>query len=149
MEKPLPRITGIDRSFWEAADAGQMKVQRCQSSSCGRFILYPRVCCPYCGGGELSWEKVSGQGTIRTYTFVHRPQHQSFYADAPVCFAAVVLEEGALMYGEVRPRPGESEPLLGRRVRVTFLEHAAGRKLPYFELEPHSEMAASHTSRLK
>src|SRR3546814_12217342 len=76
MEKPLPRITGVDRSFWEAADAGQMKVQRCQSSSCGHFILYPRVCCPYCGGGELSWEKVSVQGTIRTYPFVHRQQHQ-------------------------------------------------------------------------
>lgn len=138
MEKPLPRITEVDRVFWEAADAGQMKVQRCQSASCGRYVLYPRVCCPYCRGGNLAWEPVSGQGTIRSYTFVHRPQHESFYADAPVCFAAVVLDEGVLIYSEIRPRPRENEPLLGRRVKAIFLEHAAGRKLPYFELKPSS-----------
>ncbi|HEX7073629.1 MAG TPA: zinc ribbon domain-containing protein [Hyphomicrobiaceae bacterium] len=138
MEKPLPRITGVDRPFWEAADSGRLMVQRCQSSECGRHILYPRVCCPYCGGGDLSWEEASGRGHIRSYTFVHRPQHESFYDEAPLCFVAVALEEGPLLYGEVRPRPAEAEQLLDRRVKVVFLEHAAGRKLPYFELEPIS-----------
>jgi len=132
--KPLPRINSINRPFWEAANRDELVIQQCESPDCRRFVYYPRVCCPYCGGGDLTWKKVSGRGRIRTYTVVHRPQHESFFAEAPYHVIAVELDEGPLMYSRLAGTPPAGKRLLGHAVRVVFADHAPGQKLPFFEL---------------
>ena len=92
------------------------------------------MCCHYCGGGDLEWKKVSGGGKIRTFTVIHRPQHPSFFAEAPYYVIAVELDEGPLMYSRLASRPKSSEGLMGRKVKVVFNDHAPEQKLPFFEL---------------
>ena len=133
-EKPLPRVTNINRPFLEACNEGRLVLQQCLNPNCGRSVFYPRVCCPYCGGGRLEWMDVEPAGRIISFTLVHRPQHEVFYDNVPIPFAAVVLDAGPLIYGELVQRPAAADRLLGAPVRVVFRDHAGGQRLPYFEL---------------
>jgi len=132
--KPMPRLTAINRPFFEACDADAFTLQRCLAPPCRKHIYFPRVCCPHCGGGDLEWVQVSGRGTIRTHTLVRRPQHPAFFPEAPYVVLAVTLEEGPLMYSRLTTQVPEDANLIGRAVRVVFSEEAPGKKLPFFEL---------------
>lgn len=134
MDKPLPRVNSINRPFWEACNRGELWLQRCAAPGCARHVYYPRVCCPYCGGGELTWGPVSGRGRITTFTVVHRPQHMAFFDEAPYVVLAVTLDEGPLMYSRLRPSLAPAQPLFGRPVKATFVDYMPQQKLPYFEL---------------
>ena len=133
-EKPLPRVNAINRPFWEGCNRGELVLQQCDAAACRRFIYYPRVCCPYCGGGDLTWKKISGRGRIVTYTVVHRPQHKSFFAEAPYYVIAVELDEGPLMYSRLAANPAAQTQLMRHPVRVVFSDYAPQQKLPYFDL---------------
>lgn len=130
----MPRRSAFSRPFWEACNQGRLLLQRCQAVGCGKYVFYPRVCCPHCGGGDLRWEDASGRGRIVSFTRVHRPHHESFYADAPICFIAVRLEEGPLIYSRLSDKAASDEGLIGSEVRTVFVEHAVGEKLPFFAL---------------
>lgn len=133
--KPTARVTPINREFFEACNRGELRIQRCGAPGCGKHVFYPRVACPHCGMASLAWETVSGKGTIVSFTKVHRPQHESFFAEAPYYFIAVRLDEGPLMFsrlevsGEVK-----EEGLIGRPVRAVFVPHTPEQKLPFFAL---------------
>jgi uncharacterized OB-fold protein len=133
-DKPIPRVNAINRPFWDGCNEDRLVLQRCRASACGRFVYYPRVCCPHCGEGELDWTPVSGRGRIATFTVVHRPQSKGFFAEAPYIVIAVELDEGPLMYSRLVADPANTEGLLGRPVEVCFVDYLPGRKLPYFRL---------------
>jgi uncharacterized protein len=133
-DKPLPRVTDINRPFFEACNEGRLVLQRCLDPGCGKAVFYPRVCCPHCGGGRLQWQEQEPAGRIVSFTLVHRPQHEVFHGSMPVPFVAVELDAGPLMYGELVSPPAATDRLRGHPVRVVFREHARGQKLPYFEL---------------
>jgi len=132
--KPLPRINAINRPFFAACNDGVLTLQRCQAPGCGRHIYFPRVGCPHCGGGDLAWEKVSGRGTIRTHTLVRRPQHPSFFPEAPYVVLAVTLDEGPLMYSRLADTVPDDADLIGRKVEVVFADLSPQQKLPWFRL---------------
>ncbi|MEQ1852220.1 MAG: OB-fold domain-containing protein, partial [Chthoniobacteraceae bacterium] len=121
--KPLPRLNAINRPFFEACKEDRLVLQRCKAQACGRYIYFPRVCCPHCQGGELEWVEASGAGTIVTYTVVHRPNHPSFFPEAPYYFIAVRLREGPLMYSRLAERPDPALELIGAAVQVSFVAH--------------------------
>lgn len=132
--KPAPRINAINRPFFEACNRDALVLQRCRASGCGRFVYFPRVCCPYCGGGDLEWREASGRGRVRTFTVVHRPQHPSFLPEAPYWFAAIDLEEGPLMYARVEGTPDPAVDLIGRTVEAVFVRLTDEQKLPHFRV---------------
>ena len=131
--KPQPRLTELTRPFWDGANAGRLMIQRCMRPVCGKAIFYPRVCCPYCQGDLLEWMQASGSGRILSHTVVRRTHHDGFNAEAPYVFAAVALEEGPCMYAQVPGVPLEAS-LVGRAVRVGFVQHGPGRQMPVFTL---------------
>ncbi len=92
--KPLPKPTPASRPFWDAARRHELTLQRC--GGCKKFIYYPRDRCPHCLSKDLSWERVSGRGTIYSYTVVRRASSRAF-ADAPYVLAIVELDEGPRM----------------------------------------------------
>lgn len=129
--KPQPRVTPLTRPFWDGANEGKLMIQRC--ASCGSAVFYPRVCCPFCQASELRWEAASGRGRVISHTTVRRTHHDGFNADAPYVFAAVALEEGPCIYAQIPGAPLEAS-LIGREVRVDFVDHGPGRKMPVFLL---------------
>lgn len=130
-----PRINVINQPFWEACNREELLLQRCKAPSCGKFIYFPRVCCPYCGGGDLEWTRPSGRGRIVSFTRIHRPQHQSFFAEAPYYFIAVELDEGPLIYSRLNQNPDTEEELIGHTVKVVFVDHTPQQRLPFFSLD--------------
>jgi hypothetical protein len=130
--KPLPRITAVNRPFWEACNEEVLLLQRCTAAGCGRAIFYPRVCCPHCGDGAPEWVESKGQGRVVTFTLVQRPHHDSFYAEAPFIFAAIELDEGVLLYSRLEAPPDDTDRLIGSRVEVVYRDLGPSQKAPYF-----------------
>lgn len=90
---PLPQPTPLSRPFWEAANEGQLVLQRC--NDCAAYRWTPQILCPHCLGENYTWTKASGKGTIHSYTIIHRPPLKAF--TPPYAIATVELEEGPLM----------------------------------------------------
>jgi len=136
MNKPQPRITEVNRPFWDGVNAGRIMLQRCLNGECGRVIFYPRVCCPYCQRAELEWIEAPGVGRIVSHSTVHRVHHDGFAGEAPYVFAAVELSAGVILYGQLAGAPAEGETLVGRAVTAEFVAHGPDRQLIRFRLAP-------------
>ena len=80
-QQPLPQPTLDNHEFYEAAQRGELRFQRC--ADCGTWRHYPRPVCPECLSTRLSWERASGRGTIYTWTIVHGPTLPAFQDDLP------------------------------------------------------------------
>jgi len=90
--KPLPRPSAVSMPFWQAAKRHELHIQRC--GSCGAYVFYPREVCAECLSSDLSWVKVSGKGTVYSYTIAQAPTHPAFAEDVPYIVAIVELTEG-------------------------------------------------------
>lgn len=66
-----PAITEESRPFWEAAEAGILLLERCDS--CGLHLFPPRGVCRRCLGRSTSWVKVDGPAVLHAYTVNHHP----------------------------------------------------------------------------
>ncbi len=142
MLKPQPRISNLNRPFWDGCNNGRLMIQRCRDEACGRNIFYPRACCPYCRGGDLDWIACSGRGRIISHTTVHRPHHDGFTAEAPYVFAAVEIEEGPCLYAQVPDAPIDSS-LVGRPVIADFMPHGPDLRIAVFRLADSKDAALS------
>lgn len=92
--KPVPQPTPETQPFWDAAQAGELRIQRC--NDCNKFYFYPRPFCPDCMGDNVEWQTVSGRGVLWSYVINHRAA-PGFEDEAPYAIAVVKLEEGPTM----------------------------------------------------
>jgi len=90
-----PRIVPnlANRFFWEGAERGALMVLRCEV--CG-FRAHPSPDrCPRCAARALAPERLSGRGTVYSFTIVRRAFHPGFADDLPYVLALVSLPEQA------------------------------------------------------
>lgn len=132
MQKPQPRITELNRPFWNGCNEGRLLIQRCPA--CAKAIFYPRVCCPFCQHGTLEWVAAAGTGKVISHTTVHRTHHDGFNAEAPYVFAAIALEEGPCIYAQLAGAPVDGATLVGRAVKAQFVPHGPQQKIAVFRL---------------
>lgn len=136
MDKPQPRVTALDRPFWDGLIDRRLMLQRCRNESCRRWVFYPRVCCPFCHADSLEWAQASGRGRIVSHTTVRRPHHAGFDAEVPYVFAAVELEERPCIFAQIQDAPIDGRSLAGRGVAADFVRHGPQRQMLVFRLEP-------------
>ncbi|WP_431929400.1 Zn-ribbon domain-containing OB-fold protein [Nonomuraea jabiensis] len=106
-------------AYWAACERGELVVQRC--TSCDRRVHLPEAACPWCGGGELVFEPVEGEGVVHTFTVVHRSFAPAYRGREPYVMAWVDLPAGVRAFGHVVGcAPGEVR--VGMPVRVTFID---------------------------
>ncbi len=67
-------MSGPDAQYYAYLKAGSLHIQRC--GACERFIFYPRILCPHCGGADLEWRQASGRGTVYATTVIRRRPEQ-------------------------------------------------------------------------
>lgn len=116
-KKPLPRPSTASRPFWQAAKRHELQLQRC--NSCGAHVFYFREVCPECLASDLQWVKVSGKGTVYSYTVARAPTHPAFAEDVPYIVAIVELAEGPHITTNITGcRPNEVK--IGMSVVATF-----------------------------
>jgi len=94
-EKLLPRIDEMSRPYWEGAKRHELLLQKCQE--CGHYRYPPGETCPSCLSDRLEWVKVSGRGSVYTWTVFHQAYHPAYKDDIPYAVVAVELEEGPRM----------------------------------------------------
>ena len=129
--QPLPiPVPSIDnQAFWEACNRGELVIQHCPR--CDALRHPPRPMCPGCRSKELGWKKVSGLGTVYSYTVTHQAIHPSLRGRVPWTVIMVDLDEGVRMISHIVDCPAE-DVRIGMRVEVVFEEVEAGVTLPYF-----------------
>lgn len=107
--KPLPLITyPLHAPYWQGTKKHELWVRRCKQ--CGRYQWPPRPMCAQCQSFDIEWAKVSGEGTLYSYTVAYRAFHPGFQPDIPYGIVVVELKEGPRMMGNSSGiNPGDLE----------------------------------------
>jgi uncharacterized OB-fold protein len=116
-KKPIPRVDEETRGYWEACRRHELVLQRC--GACNTLRYYPRAVCPQCMSSEVRWERMSGRGTVYTFTVTHQNQAPGFREELPYVLAYVTLDEGVQMLTNVVGCPPD-QVKIGMAVEVTF-----------------------------
>jgi uncharacterized protein len=135
--RPTPVPDDRSAPFWEAAGRHVLCVAQC--SVCSALTLPPDEVCPHCGSTqpEFVFTPVSGIGTVKSWTVVHRSFLPGF--EVPFILVDVELSEQAdlRLIGRLLDDQGVKLQI-GVPVRVAFEDIAAGVAVPAFVLEGRS-----------
>jgi uncharacterized OB-fold protein len=91
----------------------KLTAPRC--ADCGRLVWYPRARCPHCMSPSLTWEQLSGRGTVHSYT-VNRRGHGEYADRGPFVVAYVELAEGPRVLAHLAVAPEDAR--IGAPVRL-------------------------------
>lgn len=128
-QKPLPHIDEVSRPYWDAAKRHELLLQKCQE--CGHYRYPQGETCPSCLSDRLEWVKVSGRGSVYTWTVFHQVYHPAFKEDVPYAVVAVELEEGPrIITNLVDCKIGDIK--VGMPVKVVFDDVTEEITLPKF-----------------
>jgi uncharacterized protein len=127
--RPLPEPTGDTAQFWQSCREGRLTVQKC--SACAHLQFYPRRYCTECLGDALTWETVSGRGSVYSYTTTQRALSPAFKDKVPYVVVAVDLAEGPRMLAHLVDCAPE-DVRIGMAVAVAFERVADDVALPVF-----------------
>ncbi len=129
--RPLPEITLLDEPFWEGTKAHELRLQRCDDCSAYRFT--PKEVCPDCASMNATWTAVSGQGTVYSYSAVHRGPGPAFQGDSPYVVVLVQLAEGPRVLSHLVDCAPE-QVSIGMPVTVTFED--ASDEVAFYNFRP-------------
>ena len=87
---------------------GELRYQQCDG--CDRAVFYPRVLCPHCGSGALTWRTSSGNGVVYAGTVVRSRNGSN-------SVALIDLEEGFRMMCRMQ---SESDTAVGTAVTAVI-----------------------------
>ena len=126
---PTPHPSVESQPFWDAAAAGELRLQRCAKD--GEWFFPPAARCPRDWSTEWTWEKTSGRGTVFSFVVFQRSYHPAFRDALPYAVAFVELEEGPRMPTRLVD-VDVKDVRVGMPVEVVFTEVAEGTRLPLF-----------------
>ena len=110
MTEQLPYV-----GYLELGAEPHLIAQECQS--CGALFLDRRNACASCGRPDFSRRQLSGDGTLRAFTIVHRATPD---VRVPYVSAIVDLDGGGVVKANlVGVEPVPEQVRLGMRVRLT------------------------------
>lgn len=133
--KPLPRLDGPERSFWEGLCEGQIRVQHCLS--CGRPRFPASRYCPHCHSPESRWRAVEPTGEIESFCVFHKAYFPGFVGEMPYAVVQVRLDCGVRFFSNLVGVPND-RIRTGMRVAAVFEAAAPGIALLKFSPEEGS-----------
>lgn len=125
----LPTPTAETAEYWAATRRHELLLQRC--TVCGHRQFYPRVLCTACTSSALEWLRASGQGTVRSFTVVHRAVSAAYTTQGPFVLALIALDEGPTMMSTLTGCLPD-HVAIGLRVKVMFDDWSEGVTMPVF-----------------
>ncbi|WP_067901861.1 Zn-ribbon domain-containing OB-fold protein [Nocardia vaccinii] len=141
MTRPAPVPDESSAEYWAAAARHELVIPRC--ARCDAYSLPPEAICHHCGSTtpDFRFERVSGDGTIRSWTTVHRATLTGFAAEVPYLLVDVELAEqrNLRMLGRLLDGPN-SVVHQGDSVHVAFEDIAADVAVPAFVLAAGPEL---------
>ena len=132
-EKPRPLIDDLTRPFWDAATEHRLVIQRCQD--CRHFNHPPRPVCDACHSETLTFEQVSGRGTIYSFSVMYQPNVAGFGDELPYLNILIELEEQPQLFlVSYLPAVQREQVRVDGEVEVYFEDVDAELTLPKFRL---------------
>jgi uncharacterized OB-fold protein len=130
-----PRVySPYDVVMWDSIAQDRMRLQRC--AECETFRYPPAACCHACLSKEATWEEISGNGRVLSWTTYHK-QYLPAYP-VPTTVVAAMLDEGPILITNVDQ--GDTQNLgLDRPVRVVYGDHPDGYRIPRFAVGDESD----------
>jgi uncharacterized OB-fold protein len=120
----------LNREFWTGGAAGELRIQRCPE--CQAWQHPPRARCRICARAELTYQAVSGLGTVYTFSVIRHPYRSGI--PLPVVMALVELPEQPGLRITTNITGCEPERIeIGLPVRVVFEDQGNGTFVPLFE----------------
>jgi hypothetical protein len=133
IEKPLPRPSEDSAPYWEAANKGELRMQKC--GECGHVRFPPSLLCARCLSDKARWVKLSGRGKVYSWIVIHQSQHPAFNADTPYNVAIIELEEGPRLHSNIVGCANE-DIHIGMPVEVVFERVSDDTAMPKFRPTP-------------
>jgi uncharacterized protein len=130
LPNPAPYIAPEMKAFWAATAEGRLTMPKCDD--CSEYVWYPRPFCPACGSTNVTWTDVSGNGTVYTFTVVHRSGVPGYREALPYVIAYVQLEEGPKVMTNIVGIDPE-QVTVGLPVSVVFNDTEKGNALFRFQ----------------
>ena len=62
-------------------------------ADCQRFHWYPMPLCPHCQSSRLSWQQVSGRGTLYSWTEIHHAFDVRYHGPLPYIVALIDVND--------------------------------------------------------
>jgi uncharacterized OB-fold protein len=103
-------------TFWAAVAERKVLLRHC--TDCGRYSHPRQDACENCFSAHLRWEEVSGEGTIYSFSTVHRAPRER---PTPYCVGLVRLVEGVYIFGGIEPA---EQAAIGAAVKPEFVVDA-------------------------
>lgn len=130
-------VTPESRPFWDGLGRGEIVVTWCDA--CDRQVWPPRDRCPVCLGAPVGTRTLSGEGTLYSFTVVHRAD-PAFAGAVPYVVAYVSLDGGPTIMANVA---GASSDRLevGMRLRLRAPEGEADGPVGGAVFEPVPDAA--------
>ncbi len=107
------------KNYADSLTEGKIRGSKC--SKCDTLHLPPRPVCPGCGGSEMTWGDVSGDGVIRAFTVVHVPL-STMVGRSPYAVAVVKLDDGPSVTGLLLEVDEGDTLSVGARVVAEFVK---------------------------
>ena len=120
---PAPQPNLETQPYWDACAEGKLLVKKC--NACGELHMYPRAHCPFCFSADTTWQPVSGNGEIYTYSVMRRG------APVPYAIAYVTLAEGPAMMTNIVDCDLDAIHI-GQKVKLVFKPSDGGPPVPMF-----------------
>jgi uncharacterized OB-fold protein len=92
-KRPGRTLGGPHSAFWDWCAKGELRLQRC--AACGKLSWPPVEACEHCGGGALTWERMSGRGTVAGWCTFERDYYGGIMP-VPYDNILVELDEGPM-----------------------------------------------------
>jgi uncharacterized OB-fold protein len=116
-KKPLPRIDGPNRPFWEGTRQGRLILQRCLD--CGTWRFPAARWCHSCRGERAEWQAASGHAALQSFCLFHKPYFEGFAAELPYNVIQVRLEEGVQLFSNLVGLPN-NRIAIGMKLQARF-----------------------------
>lgn len=118
--------------YWEGVKRGELLVKNCQA--CGALHHPRRIICSGCRSADLGWQRASGNGSVYSFSVIHRAIVPELKPSVPYAVGIVRLEEGVHLFTRFITSD-VSMINVGDRVTVDFRTLELGHYLPVFVVE--------------
>ena len=128
-KRPIPNPDVESQEFWEGCKRHELIIKRCKD--CGYYIHFPKSRCPKCLGTNVAGAKVSGRGTIYTYTIVHAEGTPGFKVPYPVVLVSLEEQEDVRIMSNLEDCQVD-QVKIGMPVEVFFRDATPEASIPLF-----------------
>lgn len=131
--RPLPQPDSLTEPYWMAARQYELRIMRCVD--CGAYRHPPTRSCRHCGSELVNFERLSGYGTVYSFTVVHRLLVPGFNEPYVVLLVNPVetTDDTVRIVSNLRSLDKALvSPRIGMRVVVQFDDVTPEITLPYF-----------------